>query len=334
MNPSSIRAYVQSGSKKPLALESLSAFGELGPGEVELAVQHCSLCHSDLHLLDGDWGEVARPLVVGHEIVGTIVAKAPDVDLPLGKQVGLGWQAGACGVCKACTSGREHLCADGKLRTCVGRVGGLGERVRAQAKFCFALPDGLELAEIAPLLCAGLTVFSPLNRLGCKAGVRLGVIGFGGLGHLAVQFGKQLGAEVIAFDPDASKRELALKLGASDLLGVGDGLPKAACDLILVTTHVNLDVPKWLSVLDLDGTLCFVGVPSKPLEVPMDPLLDEQKRVTGSVIGSPAMMTEMLSFAAKHKVAPMVEHMPIGACNEAVTRLREGKARMRIVLDW
>lgn len=301
--------------------------------DVDIEVQHCSVCHSDVHLLDGDWGDIARPLIPGHEVVGRVVSAGPDATLAVGALVGVGWQCGACGRCPACTSGREHLCTGGKKRTCVGRQGGFATRVRVDADFAFELPTALDPTTAAPLLCAGLTVFSPLERLGAKAGVRVGVVGVGGLGHMAVRFASALGAEVIAFDPDLSKRDLATSLGARELVDARGALPSNAVDVLLVTTHVTLDWDAWMKVLDLEGTLCLVGVPSEPLRLGVDPLLDEQKKITGSVIGSRATMRKMLAFAAQHGIAPITERMPLEKANEAVASVREGRARMRIVLD-
>lgn len=218
----------------------------------------------------------------------------------------------------------------------MGRPGGFAARVRVDARFCFDIPDGLDPADAAPLLCAGATTFSPLERLGVLEGgrgMRVGVIGVGGLGHLAVRFARAMGAEVIAFDPDLGKRELARSLGASDLLDARGALPERAVDLLLVTTHATLDWDAWMRVLALEGTLCLVGVPAAPFAISADWLLDHQKKVTGSVIGSPATMRRMLAFAAEHRILPIVERLPMTRANEAVARLREGRARLRIVLD-
>jgi len=331
--PSTIHAYAQRGPRESLQAIELPHPGAPIGHDVEIEVAHCSVCHSDVHLLDGDWGEVARPLVPGHEVVGRVVARGPDAALAVGALVGVGWQCGACGACPACTSGREHLCTGGKRRTCVGRQGGFATRIQVDARFAFELPPGLDPATAAPLLCAGLTVFSPMERLGVKPGVRVGVVGVGGLGHLAVRFASALGAEVIAFDPDLGKRALATSLGARELVDARGALPRDAVDLLLVTTHVSLDWDAWMKVLDLEGTLCLIGVPSEALRVGVDPLLDEQKKITGSVIGSPATMRRMLSFAAEHAIAPITERMPLARANEAVTSVREGRARMRIILD-
>jgi len=328
-----IVALAQSHARQPLERITLPARPDPTGHEVDVEVTHCSVCHSDLHLLDGDWGEVARPLVPGHEIVGRVLRAGPASPHAVGTLVGVGWQAGSCGHCAACTSAREHLCTGGKQRTCMGRQGGFATEVRVDGRFAFVLPEGLDAATAAPLLCAGLTVFSPLQRLGVGPGVRVGVVGVGGLGHLAVRFAKALGAEVVGFDPDPSKRDLALGLGATDLVDARGPLPTGAVDLLLVTTHANLDWDAWMKVVDLEGTLCLIGIPSRPLTVGLDPLLDEQKSVTGSVIGSPATMRAMLSLAATHGIAPITERLPMSRANEAIARVRDGAARLRIVLD-
>ncbi|MCW5831929.1 MAG: alcohol dehydrogenase catalytic domain-containing protein [Labilithrix sp.] len=350
MSSATSRAFGQTAPGRPLEALALPDAGPLGDGEVEIAVDHCSVCHSDVHLLDGDWGDVARPLVPGHEIVGRVVRAGASANISEGAVVGLGWQAGACGACAACRSEREHLCTGGKVRTCTTaastgptaargaatRWGGFAPRVRADARFCFELPDGLDPTTAAPLLCAGLTVFSPLERFGVRGGARVGVVGVGGLGHLAVRFASALGASVIAFDPDTSKRRLALALGAGELADARGPLPRGVVDLLLVTTHAPLDWNAWMGVLDLEGTLCLVGVPGVPLTLSADPLLDEQKRITGSVVGSTKTMRRMLAFAAERRIAPIVERTPLSSAdsvNDAVARVREGRARMRVVLD-
>ncbi len=333
MKKSTYEALAQRSPRDALEAISLDVPAPPDGHDVDVEVMSCSVCHSDVHLLDGDWGDVARPLVPGHEIIGRVMRAGDHAGLAIGTVVGIGWQACTCGSCAACLSAREHLCTGGKVRTCVGRAGGFASQVRADARFCFELPSAIDLQSAAPLLCAGLTVFSPLERLGAKPGMRVGVVGVGGLGHLAVSFARALGAEVLAFDPDLTKRAQVRSLGATDLVDARGALPEAAVDLLLVTTHAPLVWSDWLRVLDLEGTLCLVGVPSAPLVLSADPLMDEQKKVTGSVIGSPATMRRMLEVAAREGIAPIVEHLPLSQANEAVVRVRDGAARLRVVLD-
>jgi uncharacterized zinc-type alcohol dehydrogenase-like protein len=322
-----VPAFAQLAPKGLLEPIELPDFATPDAGMVDVDVLHCSVCHSDVHLLDGDWGEVTRPLVPGHEIVG----RTSD-----GRLVGIGWQAGSCGACDQCRAGDEHLCTVGKVKTCMNRPGGFAAKVRVHEKFAFEIPNGLDPAVASPLLCAGLTTFSPLERLAVGKGTRVGIVGFGGLGHVAVQFAKALGAKVVAFDPDhesREKRDLARSLGADELVDSRGALPERALDVLLVTTHANLDWDSWMRVLDLHGTLCLVGVPSAPVTVNPDFLLDHQKKITGSVIGSPRTMRRMLAFSAEHHIAPIIERMPMSRANEAIDRVRKGAARMRIVLD-
>lgn len=307
----------------------------LAAREVDIAVEHCALCHSDLHLLDDDWGISRYPLVPGHEVIGKVVGRGAEVrNLAVGDRVGLGWQRGSCGQCESCKTNREHLCSGGKRRTCVDQPGGLAERVRADENFAFKIPAELDPAHAAPLLCAGVTVFSPLARH-LKRGMRCGIVGLGGLGHLAVQFARAMGATVTAFDPIAGKAEEAERLGAHAFVPTTDlaRQPDGKLDLLLTTTHADLEWNTWMGKLALDGTLCLTGVPSKPLTILPDHLLDGQKRVTGSVIGSPTTMRAMLAFAAEHGVRPWIEQAPLGDVNAQIARVRRGEARYRVVLN-
>lgn len=327
-----LQAYGQSRAGAPLETLEIQENQSLAEREVELEVLHCGVCHSDLHLLDGEWGEPVRPLVPGHEIVGRVTRVGASVSLSLGSVLGVGWQAGACFECATCLSGKSHLCPRGKVRTCVGHIGGFAQRVVIDERFCFALPPELDARDAAPLLCAGLTVFSPMKRLGVHAGSKVAIVGLGGLGHLAVQFAAKMGAEVHVFDVDPSREALARSLGAS-MYGAPNAPPVDRFERIFVTTHATLDWTAWMNALCLEGALCLLGVPKEAITVSVDPLLDGQKTLTGSVIGSPETMRAMLAFAAKHNVRAIVEHMPFTQAAEALERLRRGEAKLRIVLD-
>lgn len=188
--------------------------GELGPYDVEVRVQHCGVCHSDVHLIDNDWGISRYPLVPGHEIIGTVSAVGSNVHGPVvGQRVGIGWQADSCGICEWCRSGEEHLCPKAQP-TCVGRHGGFASSVRVNSRFAIPVPDALDSISAAPLLCGGVTVYTPLRNHGARPASRIGVIGIGGLGHLALQFLNKWGCDVTAFTSSDSKRDEAMKLGA------------------------------------------------------------------------------------------------------------------------
>ena len=306
------------------------------PSDVEVEVLACAVCHSDLHLWQGDWS-AQFPLVPGHEIVGRVVGIGSDVrSVAVGDRVGIGWQCGACWQCRECKDGEPQLCAVAKARTCVNRVGGFAEYVVADHRFVYHLPQALDSASAAPLMCAGLTVFSPLRRFAVGPGSHVGVVGFGGLGHLAVQFASALGASVVAFDPDATKEADAMACGAHSFQDVAESLEATpddpGFDLLLTTTAASLDWNHWLRRVRIGGVLCLLGVPTGSLQIEPDLLLDGQRTITGSVVGSPARMREMLAFAHAHGVKPWVEQLQVSAVNEAMERLAAGSARYRLVL--
>ena len=188
--------------------------GQLGSHEVEIGVTHCGVCYSDIHLISNDWGTSQYPFIPGHEIIGTVTAMGPEVrSLRLGQRVGLGWQADSCGRCEWCTRGMENLCPD-SVATCVHRHGGYAERVRASARFVIPISTALDSERAAPLLCGGITVYNPMRAHGINPSSRVGIVGIGGLGHLAIQFARVFGAEVTAFSTSAAKEDEARGLGA------------------------------------------------------------------------------------------------------------------------
>jgi len=304
---------------------------DLERDELEVDVEYCALCHSDLHLIDGDWS-CSYPLVPGHEIVGRVVAIGPDVaQSRMGERVGIGWQCGSCGACAVCEAGREHLCSAGKVRTCVNRPGGFAQRVVASSAFAYPVPETIASPIAAPLMCAGLTGFSALERLVVRPGMTVGVIGIGGLGHLAVQFAAAMGCRVRAFDVSEARLRDASLLGVSEAFH-GTTAPRGDLDLLLSTTSAGLDWNHWLLHLKPGGTLCLVGYPPRSIEVLPELLLDGERRITGSVIGSPATMLRMLDFAARMAVRPMIEELPMSRAADAVARLRANDVKYRMVL--
>lgn len=310
--------------------------GEIGPEEVEIKVSHCGLCHSDLSMLDNEWGMSQYPFVPGHEVTGTVVALGQGAKgLKIGQRVGLGWTAHSCLHCHECLSGQQHLCATGQ-GTIVGRHGGFADRVRAQWTWVRPLPDALDLAKVGPLLCGGITVFAPLLLHNLPSTGRVGIIGIGGLGHMALQFANKWGCEVHAFTTSDSKEAEARQLGAHYVHNTKqDGalkkLPRSL-DLIISTINAPQDVPAFLETLAPNGSFHNVGAVLKPLEVPAFSLISGQKSVSGSPTGSPTAIDSMLAFSARHSVAPVVEYFPMSKANDALERLRSGKARYRIVL--
>lgn len=310
--------------------------GPLGPMEVEIGISHCGICHSDLHLICNDWGISQYPFIPGHEVIGSVSAVGADVkSLKVDQRVGLGWQSNSCGVCEWCSQGMENLCLSAEA-TCVHRHGGYADRVKANARFVFPIPEGLDSENAAPLLCGGITVYNPMRSHGVNPSTRLGVIGIGGLGHLAIQFARVFGAEVTAFSTSPAKEKEARELGAHHFVNTREsrGLKELAgsFDFILNTANADEDWGVYLQALRPNGTLCFVGVPPKPVTVPAFALISGNRTVTGSPIGSPQRIREMLEVAARHGVKAQTELFPMAKVNEAIEKVKKGKVRYRAVL--
>jgi len=329
------KAYAASRAKGPLEPFSFDP-GPVGPEEAEIQVTHCGLCHSDLSMLDNEWGMSQYPFVPGHEVTGTIGALGEAAKgLKIGQRVGLGWWAHSCLACHECLSGNHNLCATAQ-GTIIGRHGGFADRVRAQWTWVRPLPDALDMAKTGPLLCGGVTVFAPFLVHHVPPTARVGIIGIGGLGHMALQFANKWGCEVHAFTTSESKDAEARKLGAHYVHNTKrEGVLKklaGSLDLIISTINAPLDVAGLLETLAPRGRLHNVGAVLKPLEVPAFGLILGQKSVSGSPAGSPAALDYMLAFSARHSIAPITETFPLSKVNDALERLRSGKARYRVVL--
>lgn len=325
-------AKTANGPQEPFSYDP----GTLGPEEVEIKVTHCGICHSDLSMLDNEWGMTTYPFVPGHEVTGTVSALGEQTKgLKVGQKVGLGWSSQSCLSCHECLSGKHHLCSSAQ-GTIVGRHGGFADYVRAQWTWVRPLPEALDTAKVGPLLCGGITVFAPLQINDVPAMARVGVIGIGGLGHMALQFANKWGCEVHAFTTSDNKEAEARTLGAHFVHNTKkpDALKKLArsLDLIISTVNVPLDVPALLDTLRPDGHLHNVGAVLKPLEVPAFGLIAGQKSIGGSPTGSPVAIDDMLEFSARHSIAPITETYPMSQVNDALEHLRSGKARYRIVL--
>lgn len=331
-----VHAYAAAAPNR--ALEPFEyTLGVLGPDEVDIAVESCGICHSDLSMLGNDWGQTTYPFVPGHEIVGRIVAVGDAVrHVRAGQRVGMGWFAGSCMTCRTCMSGHHHLCG-GAEQTIVGRHGGFADRVRGKSPWVFPLPEGVDAASAGPLFCGGITVFGPIVAFDVKPTDRVGVIGIGGLGHLALQFLNKWGCEVTAFTSSDGKRAEALAMGAHHAVSSRDGAALArlagAFDFILVTANVPLDWNAYLAALAPRGRLHFVGAVLEPVPVPAFSLIGRQRSVSGSPLGSPATVSAMLEFCARHAIRPRVEYFPMARVNDALDHLRAGKPRYRIVLQ-
>ena len=311
--------------------------GDLAPGQVEIDVLSCGICHSDLSMLENQWGMATFPLVPGHEVVGKVAAVGDGVtNVAVGDTVGLGWYSGSCLGCHQCMSGDHNLCA-GAEGTIVGRHGGFADTVRCQAEWAIPLPDGVDMAKAGPLFCGGITVFNPIVQFDVRPTDRVGVIGIGGLGHLAVQFLSKWGCDVTAFTSTDAKADEAREMGAHRIVNSRDpGQLEAVAgsfDFILSTVNVDLEWDSYLAALGPRGRLHTVGAVPSPIPVPAFGIIPGQKSVSGSPLGSPATIATMLEFCARHGIEAVTEHFPMSEVNEALDHLRSGKARYRIVLD-
>ena len=310
--------------------------GALQAAEVEIKISHCGVCHSDIHLIDNDWGMSKYPFIPGHEIVGTVTAVGSSVkDRAVGERVGVGWQADSCGICEWCRQGDEHLCAKSQP-TCVGRNGGYADKIRVNSRFAIPVPPSLESENVAPLMCGGITVYSPLRNHGVRPSSRVGVVGIGGLGHMGIQFAKAFGAEVTAFSTSKDKEAEARTLGAHHFVNTRDtgALKKVAgsFDLLLSTVSADQDWQAYVTALRPKGTLCIVGAAPSPVQLQAFSLIAGQKAVSGSPSGSPRDLFEMLDVAARHGVKAITERFAMAKANDAIAKVKKSQVRYRAVL--
>ncbi|WP_282086801.1 NADPH-dependent aldehyde reductase Ahr [Aquimarina algiphila] len=309
---------------------------ELGQEQVDIKVSYCGICHSDLSMINNDWGITEYPIVPGHEVIGEVIATGDAVKkIKVGDKVGLGWFSASCMSCHECMDGSHHLCANNEA-TIVGRHGGFADHVRAHWSWAISLPDAIDMSKAGPLLCGGITVFNPIILAGVQPTDTVGVIGIGGLGHMALKFLKHWGCEVIAFSSNPDKKEQILNMGANQV--INSKSPEelesitGKLNFILNTTNVTLDWNSYLRALAPKGKLHTVGAVLEPMAIPAFSLIGGEKSVGGSPLGSPALTETMLDFCVRHNIYPTVEEFPMEKINEAIAHLEKGKARFRIVL--
>ena len=308
---------------------------KLGEHDVRVSVTHCGLCHSDIHAIDDYYGVTTYPFVPGHEIVGYVsaVGSAPS-GLEEGNRVAIGWQGRSCGQCEWCTCGEEQLCLDiVKAGTWVP-YGGFSSCVVVDSRFVYPLPEAMPSEVAAVLVCAGIAVYSPLRLHATQKSQKIGIIGVGGLGHLAIQFAHALGYNVTVVSSSAAKKVQALAFGADNFVAADDQSRlrqfEFGFDLLLCTAHGDINWESLLMTLKKRGKLVLVGFPKVALN-PTD-LVVHELSITGSFTGNRATMKEMLSFAQVHGIKPWIELMPMPQINEAIQRVKQNKARYRIVL--
>jgi uncharacterized zinc-type alcohol dehydrogenase-like protein len=339
-----VNAYAAPSAGEPLAPTTIER-REVGAHDVLIAIEYAGICHSDIHTVNGDWGPQPFPVVPGHEIVGTVQQVGADVTgLRVGDRVGVGCMVNSCGECDNCRNGDEQYCVKGMVGTyAVTDVdgtttqGGYSTHVVVDAGFVLSVPEGLDPAAAAPLLCAGITTYSPLRRWKAGPGRRVAVVGLGGLGHMAVQIAHAMGAEVTVLSQSLKKQEDGLRLGADHYFATSDPdtfeTLAGRFDLIVNTVSASIDVNAHLGLLAVDGTLVNVGAPPEPLPVNAMSLIGGRRSFAGSMIGGIAETQEMLDFCAEHGIAAEVEVIAADQVNEAYERVLASDVRYRFVID-
>ncbi|WP_100499286.1 NAD(P)-dependent alcohol dehydrogenase [Geodermatophilus chilensis] len=339
-----VHAYAAPAVAEPLAPTVIERRA-VGPNDVLIEVTHAGICHSDIHTVRGDWGPQPYPLVPGHEIVGVVAEVGPAVTRHrVGDRVGVGCMVNSCRACANCRAGQEQYCLSGMTPT-YGAVdrdgtitqGGYSTHVVADADFVLRVPDSIDPAAAAPLLCAGITTYSPLRRWGAGPGKRVAVVGLGGLGHMAVKLASAMGAEVTVLSQSLKKQEDGLRLGADHYFATSDPDTftqlAGRFDLIVNTVSASIDVDAHLSLLALDGALVNVGAPAEPLSLDVFSLIGARRSFAGSMIGGIPETQEMLDFCAEHGIGAEVEVIPADRINEAYERVLASDVRYRFVID-
>ena len=339
-----VNAYAAPAAGQPLAPTTIDR-RDVGPHDVLIEIQYAGICHSDIHTVNGDWGPQPFPVVPGHEIVGVVAEVGTDVTRHrVGDRVGVGCMVNSCGECATCRNGDEQYCLNGMVPTYAGTdrdgtttQGGYSTHVVVDADFVLSVPEGIDPAAAAPLLCAGITTYVPLRRWGAGPGRKVAVVGLGGLGHMAVKIAHALGAEVTVLSQSLKKQEDGLRLGADDYYATSDPDTFAELagrfDLIVNTVSAGLDVNAYLGLLAVDGTLVNVGAPPEPVSVDLSSLIGARRSFAGSMIGGIALTQEMLDFCAEHGIGAEVEVISADRVNEAYERVLASDVRYRFVID-
>ncbi len=342
--PTTVNAIAAPSPGAPLERTTIER-RDVGPHEVRIDIAYAGICHSDIHTARGEWGEVTYPIVVGHEIAGTVAEVGAEVTRhAVGDRVGVGCMVDSCRECDSCTKGLEQYCLTGNIGTYdgVGRdgkptLGGYSQSIVVTEDFVLRIPDGIGLDAAAPLLCAGITTYSPLRHWGVGPGSRVAVIGLGGLGHMAVRLAAAMGAEVTVLSQSLKKQEDGLRLGATSYYATSEESTfeelAASFDLIVNTVSAGLDLDAYLGLLAVDGTMVNVGAPPEPLDVAVFSLIPFRRSFAGSAIGGIPETQEMLDFCAERGIGAEVEVISAAQVNEAWERVVASDVRYRFVID-
>ncbi len=339
-----VKAYTATAPDQPLVPTTIER-RDLGPKDVAIDIKYAGICHSDIHTARSEWGPANYPVVVGHEIAGIVSAIGSQVTKhAVGDRVGVGCMVDSCGECEYCIAGEEQFCAKGNVGTYNGvgkdgqpTNGGYSQAIVVTENFVLRIPEGIELDVAAPLLCAGVTVFSPLHHWNAGPGTKVAVVGLGGLGHMAVKIAHAMGAEVTVLSQSLKKMEDGLRLGADHYYATSDPTTfedlSASFNLIINTVSAVIDLDAYLSLLRVGGTMVNVGAPEKPLTLKVFSLIPFRRSLAGSPIGGIAETQEMLDFCAEHELGAEIEVISADQINEAYERVLASDVRYRFVID-
>jgi uncharacterized zinc-type alcohol dehydrogenase-like protein len=340
-----VSAYAATSATEPLTKTTIER-RDVGPHDVGFDIKFAGICHSDIHTVKGEWGEANYPIVVGHEIAGVVTEVGSEVTkYKVGDHVGVGCMVCSCQNCDNCAAGLEQYCTGTGMIGTYGATdkdgtptqGGYSKAIVVDEKFVLRIPDSIPLDKAAPLLCAGITLFSPLHHWGAGPGKKVAIVGLGGLGHMGVKIAHAMGAEVTVLSQSLKKMEDGLRLGADHYYATSDpdtfAKLEGTFDLILNTVSANLDMGDYLGLLSVDGTLVELGAPEQPLSVPFFPLAAGRRSISGSMIGGIPETQEMLDFCAEHDVTPEIEIIEPAYVNEAYERVLASDVRYRFVID-
>jgi uncharacterized zinc-type alcohol dehydrogenase-like protein len=339
-----VTAYATQAAKAPFEKVQIER-RDLGPKDVLIKIAFAGICHSDIHTGRNEWGEAHFPLVPGHEIAGTVEEVGPEVSkYAAGDRVGVGCMVDSCRECENCQAGEEQYCLKGNVGTYNSKGkdgrwtdGGYSTHIVVDEDFVLGIPEGIELDEAAPLLCAGITLYSPLNHWHAGPDKKVAVVGMGGLGHMGVKIAHAMGAEVTVLSQSLSKKDDGERFGADHYYATSDDetFTKLAgsFDLILNTVSATLPMQKYLSLLKVNGTLVSVGAPPEPLEVPAFALIGGRRSWAGSMIGGIRETQEMLDFCAEHGIGAEIETITAEQIDEAWNRVVDSDVRYRFVID-
>jgi uncharacterized zinc-type alcohol dehydrogenase-like protein len=339
------RGYAVLTAKSPLVPYEFER-RNIAPDDVAFDISYVGICHSDIHQAREEWGAAIFPMVPGHEIVGIVTAIGSEVSkFSIGDLIGVGVFVDSCGTCEQCTSGLENYCANGMTGTYNGyerdgktvTFGGYSTNFVVKERYAVKVPKNLALEGVSPLMCAGITLYSPLKHWGAGPGKKVGIIGLGGLGHMGVKFSKALGAHTTVFSHSAAKESDARKMGADDFIVTKDPSNlsnlNSDFDLILNTVSADIDIQPYLRLLNMDATLVVIGLPSNPYEVSAGTFLSRRRSLAGSMVGGMPELQEMMDFCGLHNITSDVEVIAAQYINEAYERTVASDVKYRFVID-